>query len=166
MIATSSLYLICVIKRQFVFINTFILDLMCKVSRLLNTKYIFDLFSMCNLIIQIAFDVRLKLFKMGINEKITLLEAQMNRQNSNIYSLILYYSKVYIMFTKRYKSMYYEILNYFIFILNQLNNHIYSRLIFIYMTNKLSLNYIRSNNQAASTKPFYFTFSNQFDERI
>ena len=108
MIVTSSLYLICVIKRQFVFINTFILDLMCKVSRLLNTKYIFDLFSMCNLIIQIAFDVRLKLFKMGINEKITLLEAQMNRQNSNIYSLILYYSKVYIMFTNRYKSMYYE----------------------------------------------------------
>lgn len=155
-----------IIKRGFVFINTFILDLMCVVSRLINKKYIFDLFSMCNLSIQFVFEAGLKLFKMGINEKATLLGAQMNRQNSYVYTLFLLYSKVYVIFVKYCKSMYCNILNYFNLVLNQSNKHIYSMLNFLHMSNKLSLNYIRSNNQAASTKPYYFTFSNQIDERI
>lgn len=166
MIDTYSLYLMRIIKREFVFINTFILDLMSKVFRLINTKHIFVLFSMCNLIIQFAFEVGLRLFKMGINEKFTLLAVQMKRQNYNVCTLFLLYSKVYVIFVKYCKSMYYNFLNYFNMVLNQSNKHIYSRLNFLHMSNKLSLNYMRLYNQTAPTMPYYFTFSNQTDERI
>jgi hypothetical protein len=121
---------------------------------------------MCNLIIQFAFEVGLRLFKMGINEKVTLLVVQIDQQSSKIYSLFISYLKVYVLFVKHCKSILYEIKNNSIVVLKQLNKHIYYLLNILKISNKLVLIYIGSSVQQRSFQPHFFTSLNQFDERI
>jgi len=166
MIDTFNLSLMRYTVRMKVLIYRFILILMCIVSRLLKTKYIFFLFLMCNLIIQFTFEIGLKLFKTSIKENFTLLASHMDQLNSKIYNLILSYLKVHVKFLIYCNSMYYKILNCFILLLNQLNIHVYSILNIVQMSNKLSLFYIGSDNQQHSFQAQFFTTLNYYDERI